>query len=105
VKWLPTTYRLTMEDVNLIINDWEEEWKSPPEKIGLSEEEDDQDKSDEELSDDQGKDQTNGAAIFLAHQRSPKQDQKGRIRGKRKHRGSRKKSKAAEADPILHIIQ
>jgi hypothetical protein len=57
-QWLPTTYRLTIEDVNLIINDWEEEWKSPPEKTELSEEEDDQDKSDEELSDDQGKYQT-----------------------------------------------
>jgi hypothetical protein len=54
-QWLPMNYILKMEDVNLIINDWEEEWKSPLEKTGLSKEEDDQDKSDNKLSDNQGK--------------------------------------------------
>jgi hypothetical protein len=61
-----------MEDVNSIINDWEEYWKSPQEKTGLSEEEDDQDKSDEELSDDQGKDQMNGAGRSSWHINGPR---------------------------------
>jgi hypothetical protein len=60
-QWFPTSYRLTTEDVNLIVNDWEEDWKIPTEKTGQSEEEEEQDKSDEEQGDEQGKDQTNGA--------------------------------------------
>jgi hypothetical protein len=33
-QWLPTNYRLTTEDVCLIMNDWEDGWKTPAEKIG-----------------------------------------------------------------------
>jgi hypothetical protein len=47
-QWFPTSYRLTTEDMSLIVNDWEEDWKSPAEKTGKSEEEEEQDKSDEE---------------------------------------------------------
>jgi hypothetical protein len=31
-QWFPTSYRLTTEDVCLIVNDWEEGWKIPTEK-------------------------------------------------------------------------
>jgi hypothetical protein len=33
-QWFPTSYRLTIEDVCLIVNDWEDGWKIPAEKIG-----------------------------------------------------------------------
>jgi hypothetical protein len=31
-QWLPTSYKLTVDDVCLISNDWEEEWKVPGEQ-------------------------------------------------------------------------
>jgi hypothetical protein len=36
----------------LIVNDWEEEWKIPVEKIGQSEEEEEKEKSDEDPDDE-----------------------------------------------------
>jgi hypothetical protein len=51
-QWFPTSYRLTTEDVCLIVNDWEEEWKIPTQKIGKSEEEEEKDKSDEDPNDE-----------------------------------------------------
>jgi hypothetical protein len=33
-EWLPTNYRLKTKDVCLIVNDWEEEWKTTTEKTG-----------------------------------------------------------------------
>jgi hypothetical protein len=35
------------KDVNLIVNEWEEYWKSQEEKTGPSKEEEEQEKSDE----------------------------------------------------------
>jgi hypothetical protein len=31
---MPTNYRLTIEDVSLIYDDWEDGWKTPAEKMG-----------------------------------------------------------------------
>jgi hypothetical protein len=28
-QWFPTHYRLTEQDINQIVNDWEAEWKIP----------------------------------------------------------------------------
>jgi hypothetical protein len=44
----PTRYRFKIEDVNLIITNWEEEWKKPRENKGPSEEDEDQEKIEEE---------------------------------------------------------
>jgi hypothetical protein len=33
-QWFPTNYRLTTEDVCLIVNDWEYGWKTPEKKWG-----------------------------------------------------------------------
>jgi len=33
-QWLPTSYRLTTDDVFLINDDWEDEWKIPSEQMG-----------------------------------------------------------------------
>jgi hypothetical protein len=41
---LPTNYRLTVEEVHAIINDWEDDWKNPTDKPGSSQEDEDQGK-------------------------------------------------------------
>jgi hypothetical protein len=51
-QWFPTSYRLTTEDVSLIVNDWEEDWKIPVEKIGHSDEGEEKEKSDEDPDDE-----------------------------------------------------
>ena len=33
---LPTDYRLTVDEVHAIINDWEDDWKNPNDKLGSS---------------------------------------------------------------------
>jgi hypothetical protein len=33
-QWIPTNYRLNINDVCLITNDWEAEWKIPSEQMG-----------------------------------------------------------------------
>jgi hypothetical protein len=38
-QWLPTRYKLTEEDVCLISNDWDKEWKIPTEEMGQPNEE------------------------------------------------------------------
>jgi ubiquinone biosynthesis protein Coq4 len=43
-QWLPTNYKLTSEDVCLIANDWEDEWKTPIEQMGHPKEEEEQEK-------------------------------------------------------------
>jgi len=29
MQWLPSTYKLIEEDVIMIVNDWEDDWKKP----------------------------------------------------------------------------
>jgi hypothetical protein len=60
--------------------------------IGLSEEEDDQYKSDEDLSDDQGKDHMNGTSDLPATSMVPEAGPKRKDRRQEKTRGSHKKS-------------
>ena len=51
--WFPTKYKLTIEDVCLIVNDWEYGWETLVEKMGHLKEEEEQDKSDDDHDDDQ----------------------------------------------------
>jgi hypothetical protein len=53
-------------------------------KIGLLEEEDEQDKSDEELSDDQGKDQMNGIEDLPGTSTVPEAGPKRKDKGEEK---------------------
>jgi hypothetical protein len=93
-QWFPTSYRLTTEDVNLIITDWEEEWKSPAEKTGPSEEEEDQDKSEEE------QDQTNGAGNLPGQSTVPEAGLKRKDKGPEQAGGAWKKVKAQRKTPF-----
>jgi hypothetical protein len=38
-QWLPTSYKVTEEDVSLISNDWDENWKVPAEETEHPDEE------------------------------------------------------------------
>jgi len=51
-QWVPMSYRLTKKDMNLIVNDREEDWKIPTERIGHSNEGEEHDKSDEDIDDE-----------------------------------------------------
>jgi hypothetical protein len=51
-QWFPTSYRLKTKDICLIVNDWEEEWKTPAEKTGNPDEDAEKYKSDEEPDDE-----------------------------------------------------
>jgi hypothetical protein len=59
-QWLPTSYKLTMDDVCLIANDWEDDWKVPGEQTKHPDEEEEQDKEEEELDEGQGNGKHNG---------------------------------------------
>jgi hypothetical protein len=63
--WFPTKYKLTTEDVCLIVNDWEYGWETLVEKMGHLKEEEEQDKSDEELDEGKGNEQNNGIGNTL----------------------------------------
>jgi hypothetical protein len=73
--WFPTSYRLTIEDVKLIINEWEEEWKIPTDKTWPSEEDEDREKSEEE------QDQTNDAGNIPDHSTIPEVGLKRKDKG------------------------
>jgi hypothetical protein len=64
-QWLPTKYRLITKDVCLIVNDWEDGWKILVEKMVHPKDEQEHDKSDEELVEGQGNDQNHGAKDTL----------------------------------------
>jgi hypothetical protein len=71
-KWFPTSYRLAIEYMNLIFNDWEEDLKIPAEKTRKSKEGEEQYKSDEEQGEEQGKYQTNGTGEMHGPLTGPK---------------------------------
>jgi len=49
-QWLPTSYKLTMSDVCLIANDWEEYWKVLGGKTGQTNKEEEKYNEEEELT-------------------------------------------------------
>jgi hypothetical protein len=60
-QWLPTSYKLTTNDVCLITNDLEEEWKVPREQTEHLDEEEEKDNEEEELNEGHGNGQHNRA--------------------------------------------
>jgi hypothetical protein len=98
-QWFPTSYQLTLEDVHLIINDWEDDWKNPTDKPGPSEEDEDQDKSEEE------QDQTNGTGNLPGQSTVPEAGLKRKYKGPEQTGGAQKKAKAQKEDPILYLNQ
>jgi hypothetical protein len=83
----PTSYRLPLEDVNLLISDWEDDWKNPTDKLGSSQEDGDQEKSEEE------EDHTNGAKEHLVQSKVPKVGLKRKDQELEKIGGARTKAK------------
>jgi hypothetical protein len=59
--WVATSYKLTSDNVCLIANDWDEEWKLPTEEMGNPDEEEEQDNENEELDEGQGNRKCNDA--------------------------------------------
>ena len=59
-QFLSTNYKLTIDDVFLIFNDWEYEWKVPAEQMDHSKEEEEQDRDEEALDEGQGNGKNNG---------------------------------------------
>jgi len=99
-QWLPTSYRLTTEDVSLIVNECEEEWKRPTEKTRQSKEEEEQDKNDEEQGDEQGKDKMNGASGMPDTSTVLEAGLKWKDKGKEQEGGGCKKAKAHRHTPF-----
>jgi hypothetical protein len=54
-----------VDDVCLISNDWEEEWKVPGEQMEHPDEEEEQDNEEEELTEGQGNGKCNGTGNML----------------------------------------
>jgi len=82
-----TSYRLIVEDVHSIITDWEDDWKNPTDKLGPLEEDEDPDKSEEELE------QMNGACNHHGQSTFPNEALKRKDKGPEHIGGMHKKAK------------
>jgi hypothetical protein len=98
---LPTNYRLTVEEVHAIINDWEDDWKNPTDKPGSSQEDEDQGKSEEEEGD-----QTNGAEKHPGQSKFPevglkrKDQEPEQTEGHQKRQGEHERKKKHSQAPF-----
>jgi hypothetical protein len=91
---LSTSYRLTLEDVHLLISDWEDEWKNLADKPGSSQEYKDQEKRDEE------EDRKNGVDKHPSQSKIPEAEHKRKDKDPEQTRGARKKDKSQWQAPF-----